>query len=265
MTQIPRLDPIKYLLLRKFGDQSLIVPGEFEAATNEAALARKIREYTEYLEALPEYRLSKLFKEEQARALFDEHRFNLPSAQADFEHWSMMPHWTLDEAIALSFGKSPEKINWLKVKGSVERSTFASQYSRRRELALRAAVSNQLTDPVLPSVFLAWCKRVGIAVPAELEAVAEGKGLPTSDWKALYDSLQASFDEKQAHWTQIAKLKDEVVEQLRRDLQEMQSRLDASQSATVQSTSEKPLGTLARQSLLKMVIGMALAKYGYDL
>ena len=28
-----------------------------------------------------------------------------------------MPKWTLDEAIALSFGKEPSQVNWAKVEG----------------------------------------------------------------------------------------------------------------------------------------------------
>jgi hypothetical protein len=38
--------------------------------------------------------------------------FNQPHAAADFVHWSKMAHWTLDEAVALSFGKTPELVNW---------------------------------------------------------------------------------------------------------------------------------------------------------
>jgi hypothetical protein len=34
--------------------------------------------------------------------------FNQPDAVADYDHWSKTAHWTLDEAIALSFGKAPE-------------------------------------------------------------------------------------------------------------------------------------------------------------
>ena len=43
--------------------------------------------------------------------------FNQPRAAADFDYWSKMTHWTLDEAIALSFGKAPEVVNEKSLKG----------------------------------------------------------------------------------------------------------------------------------------------------
>jgi hypothetical protein len=84
--------------------------------------------------------------------------FNQPHAAADFEHWSRLAHWTLDEAVALSFDKAPERVNWQTIFKFLQLSPFAVQYSRRREIALRAAQWKQLYDPVLPGIFLAWAK-----------------------------------------------------------------------------------------------------------
>jgi hypothetical protein len=41
-----------------------------------------------------------------------ERLFILPHANADYDHWSKAAHWTLDEAIALSFGRAPEIVRW---------------------------------------------------------------------------------------------------------------------------------------------------------
>lgn len=38
--------------------------------------------------------------------------FNLPHGSADFDYWSKAAHWTLDEALGLSFGKAPERVTW---------------------------------------------------------------------------------------------------------------------------------------------------------
>jgi hypothetical protein len=48
--------------------------------------------------------------ERKAKSDYDENQrvFNRPSAVADFDYWSRMSYWTLDEALALSFGKAPE-------------------------------------------------------------------------------------------------------------------------------------------------------------
>ena len=64
--------------------------------------------------------------------------FNQPHAKADFAYWIKAAHWTLDEAIALSFGKAPEHVSWERLKNLVQISPFAVEYQRRRELALRA-------------------------------------------------------------------------------------------------------------------------------
>src|SRR6185436_9706811 len=93
-------------------------------------------------------------REQEEQALF----FHQPWANADFSHWSKAAHWTLDEAIALSFGKAPEHVTWEKVKSVAVISPFAGQYARRRDLALRAMHWKQLFDPVLPGIFLAWAK-----------------------------------------------------------------------------------------------------------
>jgi hypothetical protein len=64
--------------------------------------------------------------------------FNQPRPRADIRHWSKAAHWTLDEAIALSFGKAPEVVKWEKIQPFLQISQFAFQYGRVRDLALRA-------------------------------------------------------------------------------------------------------------------------------
>ena len=123
-------------------------------------------------------------REEQTRF------FNQPYVKADFDHWSKAVYWTLDEAIALSFGKAPERVTWETMKPFVDVSPFAFQYWRRRDLALRAAASKQLSDPALPGFFLAWAKRTDLAVPSELEAAVTARGIQIADWKSQHDDLK---------------------------------------------------------------------------
>ena len=47
-------------------------------------------------------------KQEEERKKF----YNQPDANADFDYYCKCPYWTLDEAIALSLGKDPVKVNW---------------------------------------------------------------------------------------------------------------------------------------------------------
>jgi hypothetical protein len=131
---------------------------------------RKSPRYTAEKDREYQLAIEKARQEERGRF------FNQPHAGADFEHWSKLAHWTLDEAVALSLGKAPERVNWETVSKYLQLSTFAVQYSRRRELALRAAQWKQLYDPVLPGIFLAWAKRLEIEVPAALVEAVQKRG-----------------------------------------------------------------------------------------
>ena len=79
-------------------------------------------------------------EEEYERIFYQAH------ADADFEHWSKAAYWTLDEAVALSFGKSPEIVNWKVVEPDQEVSRFARRYALLRDLAQRAKAVERLHD-----------------------------------------------------------------------------------------------------------------------
>ena len=195
--EISLKDRTEYLVLRKFPFARAI---EFPPSLN-ASRGRRTEASPQLREALAAYRaeLASLSSEEiAARYTAEKDReyqlaiekarqeergrfFNQPHAGADFEHWSKLAHWTLDEAVALSLGKAPERVNWETVSKYLQLSTFAVQYSRRRELALRAAQWKQLYDPVLPGIFLAWAKRLEIEVPAALVEAVQKRG-PIRDW-----------------------------------------------------------------------------------
>jgi hypothetical protein len=247
VTEIPRIDPVKYLLLRKFGTSALLGSEVVGGATADADSKQKIREYEVHLESLSQHQLIKLFQGEQARALLDEQRFNSLSAQADFEHWTMLPHWTLDEAIALSFNKSPEQVNWQKVKDLVQLSSFALQYSRRRELMTRAAALSQFSDPVSPTDFVAWAEGIGLPISADLKAAVKARSSELPDWKALRANLEATIAER-----------DETIRTMRSEIEQLKLQIASAASA------EPGLGTRERNTLVRLVIGMAIGGYAYD-
>lgn len=227
------LNPIEYLTRKKFPDYHKVksppVPGmgglsmggvtaeyrkermeqitafhgELLAMSKEALAALVASEREQDREA----HLAKLAGEEAARF------FNWSNATADFSHWSKMAHWTLDEAIALSFGKAPERVNWENVKPHVGVSPFALQYSRVRDLALRAMAWKQVFDPVLPSIFLGWARRTEIDVPAELLSLIERRGIVISDWKDLYNKLQTRYDAVVANQEKAAQAINELIAQ----------------------------------------------------
>lgn len=211
--------------------------------------AEKQREYDEAI--------AKIEKEERERF------FNQPHAAANFAYWSKMAHWTLDEAIALSFGKAPELVHWQAISKYLALSRFAGEYQRRRELAVRAAQWKQLYDPVLPGIFLAWAKGLEIEVPAALVEAVQVRG-PIRDWKSLYDESAVVHAKREANWTALDVAKDRTIAAKDRIVAALEDRVRNLEAQQIIQPREKQLGARERESLLKLVIGMAVGGYGYD-
>jgi hypothetical protein len=94
--------------------------------------------------------------------------YHQKDAAADFEYYYQFPVWTLEEAVSLSFGKDPVKVNWNTVRDYEGVSSFAKMYARRRHLCLNAKLANELSEPVTPESFVAWAQRMKIDLPEVL-------------------------------------------------------------------------------------------------
>jgi hypothetical protein len=152
--------------------------------------------------------------------------FHKPSANADFDFWSKAAYWTLDEAVALSFGKDPKKVYWDGIKSLVERSSFIQGYGKVRELANRAKAAGLLKEPTLPLAFVLWAKKNDLAFPEQLE-----KNVTAQAQKGAVPAAHAVASPKLP--TPAKDKKDE-------------------------------LKTREKDTLLKLVIGMAVEGYRYD-
>jgi hypothetical protein len=282
MAKLPDFDPIGFLIHRKFGaatvrGQPLPSLSGGRLARIDPDIARQIAAFKDELSKLPPDELQALMGSElraqreewAAKAELEERQrfFNQPAASADFDHWSRCAHWTLDEAIALSFGKAPERVNWRRVEPFVNVSDFALAYQRRRDLAVRAVAWDQLFDPVLPGIFLAWAKRSQLDVSSQLQAAVAARGIQVADWKTLYDNQKAAYDELRSGFDEIRRMnaeKSEMIQALKSQLQELNAREEARVRDNGGGGSEKSLGARERDSLLKLIIGMAVGGYGYD-
>ncbi len=174
--------------------------------------------------------------------------YNLPDAMADIRHWSRAAYWTLEEATALALGRDPARVNSKALAAYKDRSGLPSRYFRQLDLAKRALWAGQLYDPVLPTVYLAWAKRMQLEMAADLVGSVEELGLPIADWKSLYETASAALTAQEAATRRAL----ETVTLL-------QGELAATRTEVAQS-----LGTRERESLLKLVIGMAKKGYSYD-
>jgi hypothetical protein len=262
-------DPISYLLSRRFPTWKVVraaaaIP---RARPTPEALAtlQGADAYEAELRMLPDAELKMLCDAERNKAaaeqraeddLRDQSRFfHQPAAVADIGYWSRATFWKLEEAVALSFGKAPEIVNWETLKAYATTSPFVREYGRTRELVLRAQQWQQLYDPAKPGFFLAWAKRNGVPYPLELEAAVVARGEQIADWKTRYDELRAICERQKIS-----------IDRLAAERAESQNRV-AFLEADIRSKMtpvEKQLGGKERDSLLKLVGGMAVGAYRFD-
>jgi hypothetical protein len=230
------------------------------------------------LRALYESEVSKLIKQNERE---EETRFfNQPHAMADFDHWSKAEHWSLDEAVALAMGKAPEVVSWAKIQ-SFSTSPFVQRYGRLRDLAQRAIPWKKLFDPVLPTIFLKWAEDNEIPVPTELsEKVYKLKG-KVADWKESYDELRAMYDQHigegtkrydelramydqhMADWKKLAEQQSVEIQSNREKISLLERESDF-RAVAVAAETAKPQSPIERQSMLKLIYGMAVRGFGYN-
>lgn len=193
--------------------------------------------------------------------------FNRPTADADFAHWASASYWTLDEATALSFGKDPRVVSWKAIEPHVQISPFAKSFEARRDLIYRAGVMGQLAKQTVPSIVLAWAERMHIPMPMELAEAVKALGLQIADWKTLHDEAVEN-QEQLATLIDVQKnfiaAKDIESTNLRQHIEELNKRIRELESEPQQAKPEKPMHAKERESLLKMIIGMAIGYHGHD-
>jgi len=247
--------PILYLIRRKFGDVDYYSQHHIDVLKTRNGVKAEECERRNVEMRLYRMELGRKSSAEidalQAAEFAKEDKELFGSA-ADFDHWSRMADWTLDQAIALSFGRAPELVNWPKVQSHVHWSVFAREYSKVRDRALSFVRWRQLYDPVLPTLFLAWARRDGLDVPKELTDRIEARGNVIADWKDLFEHVQRDRDRLSSALTAVTQERDTATARL------------AEVSTTLSAMREKPLITRERETALKLIIGLAVDGLGYD-
>lgn len=200
--------------------------------------------------------------------------FNAPVAVADVDFWSRAAMWSVEEAAALTFGRNPYVVNWAALKAQdATQTSFAAGYIQVVELINRSVQAGILLTPIRPKAYLEWCRRFDLQVSTLLVDAVEdltGRVIDWCEefarlsemydqqtrnllaWQDAYNDLQAGYtytsenlqraDERAIHLMQVADgLRQELRDQAR------------------QNTS-----TRERESMLKLIIGMAIGGYGFD-
>lgn len=83
---------------------------------------------------------------------------------ADFDRWSAVQFWTLEEGVALSFGFDPRVVN-SRVMRNCPEHPFAAEFDRRLDLARRAVDGGRLSTRSPPGHYIRWAKGRGITFP----------------------------------------------------------------------------------------------------
>jgi len=171
---------VRYLIDRRFPDADEIRDHyyceSYPCSPEVVDSMREIEAYERELSLKPSFELYALEIEERARE--DRERFyNQRYANADFSRWSKLACWSLDEAVALSLGKSPDLVCWAKlIPFEKEHSPFVTRYYRLRDLVERAKRMGLLSEPIVPASFVAWAKQNEIELPSTLEAAVVAWG-----------------------------------------------------------------------------------------
>lgn len=158
------------------------------------------------LEALPPAEIDLLFalaRNAELKKTELQRLYNQPRAQADFPQWAKLPRWTVDETVALLFGKNPGLVNERYLEqfkyddelaalergrlgiGSLDatvKRSFSRQYKDLVTLVTRSEIFLPGTQFVDPVSVVSWARGNNIPIPAQLEAVFAGKNARTVTW-----------------------------------------------------------------------------------
>jgi hypothetical protein len=299
------IDPVEYLIDARFPNLKVFVALNVNPDTRVAGIVDAAKAYRHELKALPREQVKELvaaqldsvraIAREKAEREEQERWFNQPGAKANLDHWAKMSYWTIDEAVALSLGREPKSASWKYIQTLVGTSPFATEFSAKRELAMRANVMGQLTEQCSPSTFLAWAERMRFPMPDVLVSGVKDLGIQIADWKSLFEQMKKSAEEAQeqlkvehaAHMATMTSFTQQMFYQRKRtdDLAEGYEKLTAQQVAIIdqreaqvarltakvreletlpKANPEKTLNVRERESLLKLVIGVAIKGYAFD-
>jgi hypothetical protein len=179
-------------------------------------------------------------------------------ARADFIHWSKAAYWRIPEAVALLFGEDPEAVQRHLSKAKTYRGTrrriqpFADEYDKICDLANRAVKAKQLHALSTPGAFLVWASRHKIEYPDELERQVLLHGHKMVDWQSSYENLKKRYADIEKEVTVLNQRRDALL----RRVSELEEQL--------QQSGSKQLATRERDSVMKLIIGMAIRGYSYD-
>jgi len=300
VSRIGRLDdPVEFLVNRRFGFArhfpAMLLNIQEGTALGDQSLIVDAESYRKELQALSPSDLVRLVQSEKRKVAEEavaeaakqeaQRFFNLPSANAPFDHYCKLAYWTLDECVALSLGKNPAIVKWESVKGCVAVSPFAAKYARLRDITQRAKWAQQLFDPVYPTIYLSWAKKSDLQICSDLVGHAIDAGISLKGWHDLYEDClakrRADFDgfartreedlagyarQRETDLAEYAEEKKKLAEAFAVAMAEKHHQIEELQQqlSTEAKRASRPLETRERENLQLIALLGAIRGYGYD-
>lgn len=296
MLKIPVPDHIDFLVKRKFpelrgptppmvkkyGFTNGIVedPYDDQPAQPSEDTLKKAAVYRQKLEALAKPEVKQLYKEELEKhhEESDQRRFfNQSDAEADFDYWSKIPGWKVDEAIALTLNKNPKIVNPERLKEVLNyTSPFVQKYNEIRELVSRTRSAGLFTDStivthtdhIIPHKYVQWAQNADIGFPKELaDKVLRFHEANKPPKTALEKTLENLERRGRKNPIDIGKEQIEMVLKRKGPLTQKAEGLSKGNSSQSKKTAKprpKAAYTKEQETLMKLIIGMAVDGYGYN-
>jgi len=155
---------------------------------------------------------------------------------ANFVYWAKMAAWEISEGVALLVGINPDLIRGHRDWRTSVGAAAASRYRGVLKLAERSFEHGELPYAALPRQWLEWAKKKEIPIPEMLEG----------EVSRLYPDISLSADA-----ARISVLEAKI------------SRLRG-EFAKTGPTTDQGVATRERESMLKLIVGMAIQGYRYD-
>jgi hypothetical protein len=206
-----------------------------------AALFRKLTETSDA-------ELAELYEaciQKQKAAAEAKHYLNRKEALADsplYDIYAKAAYWELEEGAALILERNPEHLNVSQINSYSQKPEIAKKFIIICGLAQRAGTMGQIKPHNSPSEFLNWAQECRLPIPKELTAAVKIYAPRLTDWKIEYERKHA----------EVVELTKEIVGL--REGSPMHS----------EAHGEKPFSVRERESLLKIIIGMAMEQYAHD-
>lgn len=185
----------------------------------------------------------KVAMEKRLHAAYEaRHIFNLPEALATddvFEFWSRAELWSLAEAAALINARNPSFVNESRLTSAPRDADITVLLHNTFELLERARLAGTLRRNNNPINIINWLELKHMQMPQRL--------------------LELTLERGRTPYTVAAE--NQI---LRENLAAYEAKNGGRHSAEGADKQDKPLGVRERESLLKLVLGMAINGYSYD-